>query len=72
MSIRLSDLLLGAAIGYYLVPTIVIFGMTVHWVLVALCLVYAYRGLKKLGKFLWTKLVEKIANELKKQNDLKM
>ncbi|PFJ36443.1 hypothetical protein [Bacillus thuringiensis] len=71
MSTRIIDLLIGMACGFYLPPTIPVMGLNVHWVLVALCFMVAYRGLKKLGKFLWTKLVTAIANELKKQNDLK-
>ncbi|MDA1531991.1 hypothetical protein PDJ85_26985 [Bacillus cereus group sp. TH260-2LC] len=71
MEIRITDWLIGLASGYYLVPTIVIFGMTIHWVLVALCLVYAYRGLKKLGKFLWTKFVAAVVKELQNDNNFK-
>ncbi|NUH91274.1 MULTISPECIES: hypothetical protein [Bacillus cereus group] len=72
MEIRITDWLIGLAGGYYLVPTILIFGMTVHWVLVALFCMYAYRGLKKFGRFLKKQIVVAVVKELNKQNDLNM
>ncbi|PGP18633.1 hypothetical protein COA01_23100 [Bacillus cereus] len=71
MSTRIIDLLIGMACGFYLPPTIPVMGLNVHWVLVALCFMAAYRLLKKLGGFLIKKIVAAVVNELKKQNDLK-
>ncbi|MDA1531992.1 hypothetical protein PDJ85_26990 [Bacillus cereus group sp. TH260-2LC] len=71
MSIRLSDLLLGAAIGYYLSPVICIFGVNVHWVLISLGCVYAIRFIKKLGGFLKKKIVAAVVKELQNDNNFK-
>ncbi|PEA00880.1 hypothetical protein [Bacillus cereus] len=72
MSTRIIDLLIGMACGFYLPPTVSVLGVNVHWVLVALCCMFAYRLLKKLGGFLWKKMITAIASELKKQSDLKI
>lgn len=69
---RIQDGLFFWACSVYLPAIFCAFGINVHWVAIAFCCIAAYRGLKKFGRFLWTKIVAAVANELKKQNDLNM
>ena len=62
---RLQDGLLGLCFGYYVLPTVILFGVSVHWALVGLIISYTLPSLRKLGQFLWKKLLEKIAKDLK-------
>ena len=68
MEMRLKDFFLGLALGYYCTPTIVLFGVTVPWVLVGLVLSYLIPLFRKLGRFLWNKFIEAVKNELMQQN----
>lgn len=72
MRTRITDLFIGLFAGFYLPKTVFIFGMNVHWVVVALCIIFTIHVSKKIGVFLWKKLIAAIAKELQKQNDLKM
>lgn len=71
MNIRLFDLLLGLFIGFYMTPTIVIAGFTIHWVLVGLVATVLWSVAKKLGRFLWKKLVAEMKKEMIKELDKK-
>lgn len=56
------------SIGFYFKPTIVIFGVVVHWVFVCMGIVVLLIVLlilvKKLGTFLWKKFIQELKKEL--------
>ena len=67
MEKRLQDFFLGLTLGFYFTPTITIVGFTVPWVLVGLGISYVLPLFRKLGRFLWNKLIQAIKNELAKE-----
>ncbi|MCU7667541.1 hypothetical protein [Bacillus thuringiensis] len=79
---RITDLLIGLVIGFYLPKTVNIFGINVHWAIVLLLIVISLRLLKKLAAFLWkkkgkklvekliTKLAKMVKDEIQKDDDL--
>lgn len=66
MQTRIFDLLLGLCLGFYLTPTITVFGVVVPWALVGLGIATLIPLFKKLGLFLWTKFIKAIKDELSK------
>lgn len=66
MQSRLLDLLIGLCIGLYITPTIVLFGIVLHWPLISLCITLLIISVKKLWWFLWKKFIQAVKNELSK------
>lgn len=66
MQTRLLDLFIGSCVGFYLMPTVTVFGFTVPWALVGLGISLLFPLIKKLGRFLWGKFIQAVKIELNK------
>lgn len=73
MQTRIFDLLFGLCLGFYVTPTITVFGVVVPWALVGLgitILISLFKKLvfwiKKFRLFLWAKFIKAIKDELSK------